>query len=102
METGTVFGWIAIGVAASLAGMMWPFQRGAIGILVNLFVGMLGAVVGALSSFLFLPWATHRETPARLFFAALGALAGLAIVHETWVRVAASVRTRRAAAPPLR
>ncbi len=102
MEIDTVFGWIAIGVAASLAGMMWPFQRGALGILVNLFVGILGAVLGALSSFLVLPWATHRETPARLFFAALGALACLAIVHGTWVRVAESLRTRRSPAPPLR
>lgn len=103
METDIVFGFVAIGVAASLAAMIWPFQRGALGIIVNVFVGALGAVLGGLASYLVLPWANHRETPARLFFAALGALAFLFIVHAAWVRVADSLRTRRASAsPPIR
>ncbi len=95
MGTDTVYSWVAIGVAASLAGMIWPFQRGALGIVVNLFVGALGAVLGGLTSYLILPWESHRETPARLFIAALGALAFLFIVHAAWVRIAESVRTRR-------
>ncbi|MDP9035308.1 MAG: hypothetical protein M3O50_10915 [Myxococcota bacterium] len=100
MSTDTVFGFVAIGIAASLAGMIWPFQRGTLGIVVNLAVGVLGAVLGGFASYAVLPWANHRETPARLFFSALGALAALFIVHATWVRVADSIRTRRASTPP--
>ncbi|MDP9150152.1 MAG: hypothetical protein M3O36_09465 [Myxococcota bacterium] len=96
METDTVFGFVAIGVAASLAGMIWPFQRGALGIVVNVVAGVLGSVLGGLTSYVVL----SRQTPAHLFFAALGALALLFLVHAAWVRVADSIRARRTTETP--
>jgi uncharacterized membrane protein YeaQ/YmgE (transglycosylase-associated protein family) len=79
-----LFGWIAIGAAASLAGMIWPFRRGVIGVVVNLLAGIIGAVLCAVLSFLVVPWDGHGERPARLFFAAVGALASLGLVHVGW------------------
>jgi uncharacterized membrane protein YeaQ/YmgE (transglycosylase-associated protein family) len=86
MHTDTVLAWIAIGAAAALAGMIWPFRRGVMGVLVNLLTGVLGALVAALLSFLVLPYSTHGDTPVRLSFAALGALAALGIVHAWALR----------------
>jgi uncharacterized membrane protein YeaQ/YmgE (transglycosylase-associated protein family) len=77
-------GWIAIGAAAGLAGMLWPFQRGALGVVVNFVAGVAGAIVAALLSFLVLPGA--HDVPARLAFAAVGALGALGLVHALWVR----------------
>jgi hypothetical protein len=78
----SIFGWIAIGAAASFAGMLWPFLRGAAGIALNLLLGIGGAVLLALASFLVFPGA-HAE-PVRLAFAAVGALAALWIAHAVW------------------
>ncbi|HSY21731.1 MAG TPA: hypothetical protein VK841_06435 [Polyangiaceae bacterium] len=78
----SIFGWIAIGAAASFAGMIWPFQRGAAGVALNLLLGIGGAVLLALASFLVVPGA-HAE-PVRLAFAAVGALAALWIAHALW------------------
>jgi uncharacterized membrane protein YeaQ/YmgE (transglycosylase-associated protein family) len=87
MSIETAFAWIAIGAAASLAGMIWPFRRGAVGVAVNLLAGILGALLAGLLSYVVLPRSSHGETPARLTFAALGALAMLGIVHAAWSRV---------------
>jgi uncharacterized membrane protein YeaQ/YmgE (transglycosylase-associated protein family) len=79
----SVLGWLAIGAAASLAAMMWPFLRGGAGVFLKLALGPLGAVVGALLSHLILP----DEPPAeRLFFAAVGAIAALAVTQIAWTR----------------
>jgi uncharacterized membrane protein YeaQ/YmgE (transglycosylase-associated protein family) len=78
----SVLGWIAIGAAASFAGMLWPFQRGAAGIALNLLLGIGGAVLLALASLLVFPGA-HAE-PIRLAFAAVGAVAALWIAHAVW------------------
>jgi uncharacterized membrane protein YeaQ/YmgE (transglycosylase-associated protein family) len=89
----SVFGWIAIGVAASLAGMIWPFQRGAVGVVLNFVIGVGGSVAAALLSFLVLPGA--HDAPARLAFAAVGALAALGAAHALWTR-RANARRREA------
>jgi uncharacterized membrane protein YeaQ/YmgE (transglycosylase-associated protein family) len=81
-----VLGWIAIGAAASLAGMIWPFRRGALGVVLNLVMGVGGALVAALFSYFAVPAGQPRETGTRLFFAAVGALAALVIVHFAWRR----------------
>jgi uncharacterized membrane protein YeaQ/YmgE (transglycosylase-associated protein family) len=81
----SVLGWLAIGAAASLAAMIWPFLRGGAGVFIKLFLGPLGAVVGALLSHTILPDEPPQE---RLFFAALGAIASLAIVQFGWHRYA--------------
>jgi uncharacterized membrane protein YeaQ/YmgE (transglycosylase-associated protein family) len=91
-----LLGFVAIGAAASIAGMIWPFRRGYLGIVVNFLAGVTGAIVGPLLSFLILPWARGHDTPARLFFAALGAIAALCGVHLVWNRRARR-RTTRAA-----
>jgi uncharacterized membrane protein YeaQ/YmgE (transglycosylase-associated protein family) len=92
VATDALLAWAAIGAAASLAGMIWPFRRGVLGIVVNLLAGVTGAVVSGVLSYVVLPAGTHGDTPARLFFAALGALAALGLVHAAWTRAAATKR----------
>ena len=48
MRIDTVLAWVAIGAAASLAGMIWPFRRGALGVELNLLAGILGAILAGL------------------------------------------------------
>jgi len=81
MNTDMVLGWAAIGMAASLAGMIWPFRRGAVGVVANLLVGEIGALVAGLICYVYLPWARQEHAYASLFFAALGAIAALGIAH---------------------
>jgi uncharacterized membrane protein YeaQ/YmgE (transglycosylase-associated protein family) len=84
----SVLGWMAIGAAASLAAMMWPFLRGGAGVVIKLLLGPLGAVAGAVISHFALP----GESPAeRLVFAAIGAIVALVVSQLTWQRYA---RTR--------
>ena len=89
ISADTVLGWVLIGAAASLAGMIWAFRRGALGVVANLLAGMLGALAGGFLSDLVLPGPTHGGSPARLLFAAVGAVAVLAAVHLVWLRIAA-------------
>jgi uncharacterized membrane protein YeaQ/YmgE (transglycosylase-associated protein family) len=90
----SVLGWMAIGAAASLASMIWPFMHGGAGVIIKLLLGPLGAIAGALLSHVFLP----DESPAeRLFFAAVGAIAGLLISHFAWQRYARSKATEHRA-----
>jgi hypothetical protein len=84
MKADSVLGWLAIGAAAALAGMIWPFRRGAAGIAINLLTGISGALLAALLSYVVLPPTAVRDGPARLLVAALGALSGLGIVHAAW------------------
>jgi uncharacterized membrane protein YeaQ/YmgE (transglycosylase-associated protein family) len=79
-----IFAWIAIGAAASLAGMIWPFRRGAAGIGANLAAGSVGAVALGLASSLF--WRSPDQGHVRLLFAALGALVALLLAHGLWNR----------------
>jgi uncharacterized membrane protein YeaQ/YmgE (transglycosylase-associated protein family) len=81
----SVLGWMAIGSAASLAAMIWPFLRGGAGVFIKLFLGPLGAVAGALLSHAILPDEPPQE---RLFFAAMGAVASLAVLQLGWHRYA--------------
>jgi uncharacterized membrane protein YeaQ/YmgE (transglycosylase-associated protein family) len=83
----SVLGWLAIGAAASLAAMVWPFLRGGAGVFLKLVVGPLGAVLGALLSHVILPSEPPTE---RLFFAALGAVTALGLSQFAWQRFARS------------
>ncbi len=90
----SVLGWVAIGAAASLAALMWPFLRGGAGIFIKLFLGPLGAVAVALLSRLVLP----EETPAeQLLFAPVGAIACLCALQIGWHRYTRS-KTKTVAA----
>jgi hypothetical protein len=62
----TVLGWTAIGAAAAIAGMIWPFRRGATGVVVNLLTGITGALLAAFASYLVVPPTPVRDAPARL------------------------------------
>lgn len=88
MHTDTVFASIAIGAAAALAGMVWPFRRGAKGIAVNFAAGIVGALLAMLASFAIMP-SGHGDSSARLLFPAFGALALLALVHAWSARQSA-------------
>jgi uncharacterized membrane protein YeaQ/YmgE (transglycosylase-associated protein family) len=83
----SVLGWMAIGAAASLASMVWPFLRGGAGVFLKLMIGPLGAIVGAVLSHAILP---HESPSERLFFAAVGAIAALGLSQFAWHRYARS------------
>lgn len=82
--TDDIVAWIAMGAAASLAGMIWPFRRGPAGVVSNLVAGSAGAAIFGLASSLF--WRSPEQGPARLRLAALGALVALLLVHALWNR----------------
>jgi hypothetical protein len=87
MGFDTVLGWAAIGLAASLAAMVWTFRRGALGVAINAFVAVTGAILVPLVSLLILPHASagnRYEAPGRLVLAAVGALVALGIAHGIW------------------
>ena len=77
---------MVIGLGASLAGMIYPFRRGILGVIANISAAVLGALGG---SFAAGPLLVHQHEAAalRLFFAALGAISGMAIVHAVYARV---------------
>jgi uncharacterized membrane protein YeaQ/YmgE (transglycosylase-associated protein family) len=81
----SVLGWMAIGAAASLGGMIWPFRRGVGGVLANLFVGIGGAVAFGLLSIPVYPPDRPHAMMARLGIAAVGSLLSLWIVHVIWM-----------------
>jgi uncharacterized membrane protein YeaQ/YmgE (transglycosylase-associated protein family) len=81
----SVLGWMAIGAAASLASMMWPFMRGGAGVFIKLALGPLGAIAGAVISHAILPDEPPTE---RLFFAGVGAVVALAFSQLAWHRYA--------------
>jgi uncharacterized membrane protein YeaQ/YmgE (transglycosylase-associated protein family) len=81
----SVLGWMAIGAAASLASMIWPFLRGGAGVFLKLFLGPLGAIAGAVISHAILPDEPPTE---RLLFAAVGAIAALGLSQFAWHRYA--------------
>jgi uncharacterized membrane protein YeaQ/YmgE (transglycosylase-associated protein family) len=81
--TGTeLVAWAIIGAAASLTGMIWPFFRGATGVLGNLLLGVLGAICGA--GIVRAVFHVPRGAPILLAVAALGAFAALLLGHMTW------------------
>ncbi len=74
----------AIGVAASLGGMIWPFRRGLVGVLLNVVVAVAGALTLGLLSGALLPRPQAGTTS--LPFAALGAIVALLLAHALWNR----------------
>ena len=83
MLTATdLLGWVIIGAAASLAGMIWPFLRGPTGALTNAVLGIVGAVTGA--GVMLLVFHRGPGSPICLAGAAAGAFAALLLGHATW------------------
>jgi len=81
----SLLGWLAIGAAASLAGMIWPFLRGSAGVVVKMLLGPAGAIAGGLISRAILP---DESQGLQLIFAAVGALDVLGLSQIAWVRYA--------------
>ncbi len=93
-----IVAWMALGLAASLAGMILPFQRGLVGVLVNIASSVLGALAGGLFSYVLLPSSRAGDSPARLFFAVVGGLGAIVVVHFAYFRrVARGQRRARTA-----
>jgi uncharacterized membrane protein YeaQ/YmgE (transglycosylase-associated protein family) len=90
MTIDTLLAYMAIGLCAALAAMMWPFRRGAIGLLVEIGAGVGGAVGLAAASYAFFP----ASSPVHLLFATVGAITVLLTTHGLWLWNAA--RTQRA------
>lgn len=99
--------WAEIGAAASLGGMIWAFRRGVLGLVANFAAGIGGALIGGV-----LAEATHSHRilpgpaipgipapagPSPLFFAGVGAIAALVVVHVVWAAMLA-LRGRQAPA----
>lgn len=100
--------WAAIGAAASLGGMIWAFRRGVLGVLANFAAGIGGALVGGslaqVSSPQLLrgpaiPGIPAPAGPSPLFFAGVGALVGLLVLHVAWM---AGLLVRRGRQAPAR
>jgi hypothetical protein len=77
---GVVLAWIGIGLAASLAAMIWPMRRGVVGIALNMGSGIAGAVLFALLGRAIGAYPSLAANGSYAF-AAVGALFALALVH---------------------
>jgi len=81
--TGTyLIAWVIIGAAASLAGMIWPFLRGATGVVGNVLLGVVGAFCGA--GIVQVVAHVGPGNPLCFAGAAIGAFAALLLGHATW------------------
>jgi uncharacterized membrane protein YeaQ/YmgE (transglycosylase-associated protein family) len=78
---GYFIAWVCIGLGGALAACILPFRRGYLGVVLNVFSGVAGAVVAArVAVALGLSSADPRTLPV----AVLGALALLAVTHLLW------------------
>jgi hypothetical protein len=109
MTADTWLAWVAIGAAASIAGMIWAFRRGVLGVLANLAAGIGGAIAGGaigdvvgrhspIISGMAIPGIPAPAGPPQLFFAALGAVIALIVLHLAWLGVVKMRRGRPAQA----
>lgn len=108
MSADTWFAWVAIGVAAAIAGMVWAFRRGVAGILANLAAGIAGALAGGVIGHAIAPHGQNVSGPAvpgipapsgppELFLSGLGAVLALVVIHLVWNLAVATKRRRQAA-----
>jgi hypothetical protein len=84
----------AIGVAASLGGMIWAFRRGVLGVVANFVAGIGGALVGgALAPGSYperilrgpaIPGIPAPAGPLHFFGAGVGAIVALVLLHVAW------------------
>jgi uncharacterized membrane protein YeaQ/YmgE (transglycosylase-associated protein family) len=82
----SVLGWIFIGLGASLAGCIWAFRRGVIGVLINMAVAIAGAVTTAWIGSATGLMRSHKD-PVGLALAAFGAVVALFVLHALfWQR----------------
>jgi uncharacterized membrane protein YeaQ/YmgE (transglycosylase-associated protein family) len=108
MSADNWLAWLAIGMAAGLASMIWAFRRGLAGVLANLGAGVAGAIVGGIVGHLLLPHTgpvisgmaipgiPAPAGPPQLFFSAVGAILALIAIHLAWNGIVASRRRHEA------
>lgn len=94
MSFDTWYAWAAIGAAASLGGMIWAFRRGVLGVVVNFAAGIGGGLVGGALARASYPEHVFRGPaipgipapagPAQLFWAGVGSIAALIVLHLAW------------------
>jgi uncharacterized membrane protein YeaQ/YmgE (transglycosylase-associated protein family) len=84
--TEIVMAWVALGLCASMAGWIWPFQRGLFGILVNMAVAVGGAIGAGLLAF-FLGGRGRTLVTTSFLWAVVGAIAALTVTHVLWTRL---------------
>jgi hypothetical protein len=98
MSEDTWLAWVAIGAAASLAGMIWAFRRGVLGVIANFVAGIAGAIAGGIIGYaveqrsgiisgLAIPGIPAPAGPPQLFLAGLGSVLALVILHVAWLGI---------------
>lgn len=108
MTVDAWYSWAAIGAAASLAGMIWAFRRGVLGVVANFAAGIGGALIGGVLAASAAPQKLFRGPaipgipapagPWPLFFAGVGAIVGLLALHIAWVALLSWQRGHQAPA----
>jgi uncharacterized membrane protein YeaQ/YmgE (transglycosylase-associated protein family) len=88
-----ILGWLGIGLAASLAALVWPFMRGPSGAVVNIVLGTLGSVLGPMLAIVI--GHVSPAAPVCIACAAGGAIVTLVLGHLTWSGQAWATRPRR-------
>jgi hypothetical protein len=94
MSADSWYAWFAIGLAASLGGMIWAFRRGVPGVVANFAAGIAGGLLGGALAHAAHPQHVLRGPaipgipapagPLNLFFAGVGAIAALVVLHVAW------------------
>ena len=79
-----LWGWALIGAACSVAGMIFPFRRGVVGVMANLIAGMVGALVLGAVGWALLHGVPHYSRSWALPFAAAGSLASILAIHLSY------------------
>ena len=88
---GYVLAWAFLGLAAALAGQIWPFRTGFAGVFLNTGLGIAGGILGGYALAALGP--SHTSGGAKsLMGAVMGALLLLLLAHALW----AQLRPRRA------
>jgi uncharacterized membrane protein YeaQ/YmgE (transglycosylase-associated protein family) len=77
--------WVGFGIAAGIVAMILPFRRGAVGLAINIALGVLGSLLGGIIG-LELNEHRHFHDPSGLVLSAVVSVLTLGIVHALWLR----------------
>lgn len=77
--------WVGFGVAAGMVAMILPFRRGAVGLAINITLGVLGSLLGGVIG-LALNERNRFHDPAGLVWSAVVSVLTLGIVHALWLK----------------
>ncbi len=77
--------WVGFGVAAGIVAMILPFRRGVLGIVTNVALGVLGALLGGVIGRA-LDARSHFHDPTGLVLSAVVSVLTLGVFHALWLR----------------